>query len=172
MIETSQLNRSLANRVVSHACAYLATIRKRTVKATLSGDELRERLGGPLPIAGEDPVRVLDTIADAGRDGTVASQGPRYFGFVTGGSLPAAIAADWLVSAWDQNAQVFVMSPIRENAILALSRPTSRGARGRCRSTPRSASWAARVFRKWWTDAARSRHGWPHAWRHTSACAF
>ena len=55
---------------------------------------------------------MIDTIAAAGRTGTVASQGPRYFGFVDGGSIPAAIAADWLVAAWDQNAQMFVMSPI------------------------------------------------------------
>src|SRR5262245_7918527 len=69
-------------------------------------------LGGPLPARGDDPLRVIDAMAEAGRTGTVASQGPRYFGFVTGGSLPAAIAADWLVSAWDQNAQMFAMSPI------------------------------------------------------------
>ena len=67
----------------------------RTVRATLSADELRQRLGGPLPERGDDPTRVIDALAEAGRTGTVASQGPRYFGFVTGGSVPAAIAADW-----------------------------------------------------------------------------
>ena len=79
---------SLASRVAEHASKYLTGIGDRPVRATLSGDELRERLGGPLPVRGEDPVRVLDAIAEAGRGGTVASQGPRYFGFVTGGSIP------------------------------------------------------------------------------------
>src|SRR5688572_23481852 len=106
------ITQSLVNRVAAHASEYLAAVRERTVKATLGGDELREMLGGPLPVRGEDPIGVIDTLAEAGREGTVASQGPRYFGFVTGGSVPAAIAADWLVSAWDQNASMFVMSPI------------------------------------------------------------
>jgi len=103
---------SPVDRAAAHARAYLSTIRERTVKATLTADQLRSRLGGALPLRGDDPTRVIDVLAEAGRTGTVASQGPRYFGFVTGGSLPAAIAADWLVSAWDQNAQLFVMSPI------------------------------------------------------------
>jgi glutamate/tyrosine decarboxylase-like PLP-dependent enzyme len=106
------MTEALSHRVVAHAREYLATIRERTVRATLSGDELREMLGGPLPVRGEDPIAVIDRLAAAGRTGTVASQGPRYFGFVTGGSTPAAMAADWLVSAWDQNASMFVMSPI------------------------------------------------------------
>jgi glutamate/tyrosine decarboxylase-like PLP-dependent enzyme len=103
---------NLATRAAAHASAYLATIGDRLVRASLTSDQLRERLGGPLPDHSDDPINVLDAIADAGRTGTVASQGPRYFGFVTGGSVPAAIAADWLVSAWDQNAQIFVMSPM------------------------------------------------------------
>ncbi len=102
----------LANRAAAHACAYLATIRDRPVRAALSADQLRASLGGPLPERQQDPMLVIDAIAEAGLTGTIASQGPRYFGFVTGGSVPAAIAADWLVSAWDQNAQMFVMSPI------------------------------------------------------------
>jgi glutamate/tyrosine decarboxylase-like PLP-dependent enzyme len=102
----------LATRAAAHARAYLETVGDRPVRASLTGDQLRERLGGPLPEHSDDPINVLDAVADAGKAGTVASQGPRYFGFVNGGSVPAAIAADWLVSAWDQNAQVFVMSPI------------------------------------------------------------
>jgi glutamate/tyrosine decarboxylase-like PLP-dependent enzyme len=95
-----------------HADRYLNAIRERHVGALLSGDDLRRRLGRPLPEDGEESRQVIDELAGAGQEGTTASQGPRYFGFVTGGSLPVATAADWLVSAWDQNAQVYVMSPI------------------------------------------------------------
>jgi glutamate/tyrosine decarboxylase-like PLP-dependent enzyme len=97
---------------MSHASRYLTTIHERHVGATASGDELRDLLDRRLPEVGDDAAQVVDDLARAAQDGTTASQGPRYFGFVIGGSLPVATAADWLVSAWDQNAQVFAMSPL------------------------------------------------------------
>ena len=57
--------RALADRAVSHACAYLATVGERHVGATLTVNELRQLLGGPLPGRREDPVRVIEAIAEA-----------------------------------------------------------------------------------------------------------
>jgi glutamate/tyrosine decarboxylase-like PLP-dependent enzyme len=70
-----------------------------------------DALGGPLPDQPSDPAAVLALLDDLGSPGTVASTGGRYFGFVTGGVVPAALAANWLAAAWDQNAAFRVMSP-------------------------------------------------------------
>jgi glutamate/tyrosine decarboxylase-like PLP-dependent enzyme len=68
-------------------------------------------LGGPVPEVGEDPGAVIEALVVNCDAGLVATPGPRYFGFVIGGAVPAALAADWLASAWDQNAFSFVLSP-------------------------------------------------------------
>jgi glutamate/tyrosine decarboxylase-like PLP-dependent enzyme len=103
---------SLLESTKRHSLEWLESIADRPVRATLSGDELRQMLGGPLPHEGIDAEALTGTIAHAALRGTVASAGPRYFGFVVGGRLPAALAADWLVSTWDQNAGLFVLSPL------------------------------------------------------------
>ena len=94
-------------RAAELAHAWLETLPERPVRARGEADGLR----GPLPEQGEDAAAVIEALAAAAEPGLVASAGPRYFGFVTGGALPAAVAADWLTSAWDQNAGLHVMSP-------------------------------------------------------------
>jgi len=93
------------------AIEYLRGVDDRPVVPRIEADELRRRLGGPLPEGPQDPVAVVRRLAEDADPGLVAVGGGRYFGFVTGGELPAALAADWLAAAWDQNAFSFVSSP-------------------------------------------------------------
>lgn len=90
---------------------YLNTVADRHVGGTATAAELRAALGGPLPATGEEPVSVLRQLAAGVDRGIVASAGPRYFGFVTGGAVPVTVGAEWLGSAWDQNTAMFVSAP-------------------------------------------------------------
>lgn len=103
---------SLLAAVQQHASSWFAALEKRPVRAAMSGDELRQILGGPLAEQGIAAEKIAEILANAGNSGALALAGPRYFGFVIGGALPAAVAADWLVSAWDQNSGLYVMSPL------------------------------------------------------------
>lgn len=94
-----------------HALAHVEGLGERGVDATVSLDEVRRRFDVPLPQHGMDATRVIEELAQASEGAVVASAGPRFFGFVIGGSLPSALAADWLTSAWDQNAGLYVIGP-------------------------------------------------------------
>ena len=95
-----------------HAIDYLSRVNDRPVKAAMTSAELRHALGGELGKTGEPDEQVIDRLAAAALTGTVATAGPRYFGFVVGGAVPASVAADWLVSAWDQNCGIYALSPM------------------------------------------------------------
>ena len=99
------------DRAVALARAYIASRAGRAVWATATLTELRDALGGPLPAHPIDPVDVVEALARAAEPGLVTTTGPRYFGFVTDGALPATVSAEWLTAAWDQPAALYVMSP-------------------------------------------------------------
>jgi glutamate/tyrosine decarboxylase-like PLP-dependent enzyme len=103
--------RDLLRRTAEIAADYLESLEERPVFPRTSPDELREALGGPLPEEPLDPAEVVGELAEAAEPGVVAIGSGRYFGFVIGGALPAALAADWLTSAWDQNAGLYVGGP-------------------------------------------------------------
>ena len=98
-------------RAQTLAREYAATRDARPVWPTATLAELRRALATPLPDGPVEPATVIDELIRAADPGIVSTTGPRYFGFVTGGALPATVAAEWLNAVWDQNAGLFVMSP-------------------------------------------------------------
>jgi glutamate/tyrosine decarboxylase-like PLP-dependent enzyme len=102
---------TVLRRAAELAEEHLASLGERPVGGSTGYEDVVTALDEPLPESGEDPLDVIERLAAAVGPAAVASPGPRYFGFVTGGALPAALAADWLVSAWDQNAFSLVSSP-------------------------------------------------------------
>ncbi len=99
------------DRAHEHALAWLASQADRPVRPRRTADELVKDLGGSLPLGATDPAAVIDELAAAAEPGLMAIASGRFFGWVMGGTLPAALAADWLVSAWDQNAGLRFATP-------------------------------------------------------------
>ena len=91
---------------------YLSTVNVRSVTPLPEDVAALVRFAEPLPTAPTAPAQVLAMLDEIGSPATVASAGGRYFGFVTGGALPATVAASWLATAWDNNSGLTVMSPV------------------------------------------------------------
>jgi glutamate/tyrosine decarboxylase-like PLP-dependent enzyme len=94
-----------------HALDWLSSLEDRPVPPQASIEEVTQSLGAALPQEGSDPAEVVDLLASACDPGLTAMGSGRFFGFVIGGTHPAALAADWLVSAWDQNAGLRRVTP-------------------------------------------------------------
>ncbi|GIL39968.1 pyridoxal phosphate-dependent decarboxylase family protein [Roseiterribacter gracilis] len=108
--ETS-VEREALKRAVIHAFAHLHGLDSSGIGATKSVDDLRRALGRKLDQDGVDPAQVIDELVADVRGGLNHSQSGRFFGWVIGGGLPAAIGADWLTTVWDQNAGLYATSP-------------------------------------------------------------
>jgi glutamate/tyrosine decarboxylase-like PLP-dependent enzyme len=103
--------RALLELTAAIAADYLESLDERPVFPDVTPERLREALGGPLPEEPLEARQVVEQLAEAAGEGLVATGSGRYFGFVIGGALPAALAADWLTSTWDQNAGLYVGGP-------------------------------------------------------------
>ena len=106
-----ELYRAALDRAVTHAKAYLRSLDTAPVSAMASLAELRTRFARPLTDDGIDAARVIDELASDVDGGLIGNGSGRFFGWVIGGSVPVSLAADWLTSAWDQNAAIYACSP-------------------------------------------------------------
>ncbi|MCP5381700.1 MAG: aspartate aminotransferase family protein [Kordiimonadaceae bacterium] len=104
-------DQQLFDYVVSAAREFEEKLDSRRVTPDADALKSLERFNEPLSQAGEAATSVIKMLNEVGEPGVVSSRGGRYYGFVTGGALPAAVAANWLAASWDQNAGPLVMSP-------------------------------------------------------------
>jgi aromatic-L-amino-acid decarboxylase len=98
-------------RAHSHALAYLEALETHAVAAMATHGDLLKALGRPLPQQGLAAPQVVDELVRDVAGGLNSSQSGRFFSWVIGGGVPAAIAVDWLTSVWDQNAGIYACGP-------------------------------------------------------------
>ena len=110
-METDDSSLRVLSLAQDHAFSFLKNLDRAPVGATVDLHTLRERLNKPLADSGLPPEQVITELVADVEGGLLGSAGGRFFGWVIGGSLPAALAADWLTAAWDQNAALYATSP-------------------------------------------------------------
>jgi glutamate/tyrosine decarboxylase-like PLP-dependent enzyme len=103
--------KDLLGLTADYASGFIGSLDDRPVPPQASIEELRAALGGPLPERGSDATEVIAELIEQAEPGLMAMPSGRFFGFVIGGALPVTVAADWLTSAWDQNAGLIGPAP-------------------------------------------------------------
>jgi glutamate/tyrosine decarboxylase-like PLP-dependent enzyme len=103
--------RDALTRAEGHVLDWLESVDRRHVGPTATVEQLTTEFGGVLNDAPRDPGDVVDELARVAEPGLMAMPSGRFFGWVIGGTLPAALGADWMVSAWDQNAAMRLATP-------------------------------------------------------------
>jgi glutamate/tyrosine decarboxylase-like PLP-dependent enzyme len=110
-LEYNVIMKELLQDAAERAARYLEEL---PIRSVAPGEEATRRLrefDEPLPDCPSTPQSVLDMLDTIGSPGTMAMAGPRFYGFVVGGSLPAALACNWLAAAWDQNSALYNVTP-------------------------------------------------------------
>jgi glutamate/tyrosine decarboxylase-like PLP-dependent enzyme len=98
-------------RAAELAADYIETFDRHKISQEPDVDALRARLSKDLTCDGLPPLQVIEELHEDAKDGLLHSASGRFFGWVIGGGIPVSIAADWLTSAWDQNAATYACSP-------------------------------------------------------------
>src|SRR5262249_46675741 len=110
-MSNASFSSTLLQDVSRRAAAYLEGLDARKVAPDPAAVAALDAFDGDLPEMPDDPHKVIDLLDRYGSPATMAMAGPRFFGFVIGGSLPVALAADWLAAAWDQNTGYYNITP-------------------------------------------------------------
>ena len=111
MSAKGEIYKSVLAVAAKHSQEWLDSISVRGVNPQRNADEIKTGLGTVLPDEPTDPAVVVERLAEIGEAGLMSMASGRFFGWVIGGTLPAALGADWLVSAWDQNSATRVATP-------------------------------------------------------------
>src|SRR5207249_2037300 len=101
----------LLRDAATRSLRYLESLATRPVSPRPDGVAALKRFDEPLPAEPRDPAETLRMLDEVGSPATMAMAGPRFFGFVIGGTLPVTVATNWLATAWDQNTGLWVSTP-------------------------------------------------------------
>jgi len=103
--------KAVLDRATARSMEWIESVPDRPVAPRANVDAMKQAFARPLPQDGTEPVDVVDELATLAEPGLMAMPSGRFFGWVIGGTLPAALGADVLVSSWDQNAAMRYASP-------------------------------------------------------------